>query len=250
MIKLKTNEEIEVMKEGGNILKNVVKSLLPFVKPGRTTLEIDKEAERLILENGAYPSFKKVPKYHWTTCLPVNEEIVHAIPGKRVLKNGDVLTIDIGVFYKGFHTDYATTFIVGDKKDKKIEHFLQVGKESLDKAIKQVKTGNRIGHISKTIFDQVTKNGYFTIEELTGHGIGKNLHEDPFIFGFLKKPIEKTEKIVNGTVIAIEVIYSFSSKHISYIDENDWTLVTEDGSISACFEHTVAFYKNRAFILT
>lgn len=251
MIKYKTTEEIAIMKKSGEILKKVMKELVPYVVPGVSTLDIDNKAKELIIKNNGEVSFDKVKDYFWATCLPINEEIVHAIPSKsRILKNGDVLTIDIGVLYKGFHTDHAITFVVGESKDKEIEKFLEVGKKTLQKALKKVKIGNHIGDISKVIYDEIRGAGYFTLRELTGHGVGKDLHEDPNIFGYVNKPIEKTALIKNGMVLAVEVIYSFSCEHIDYVKENDWTLVTQDGSISACFEHTIAVDKNKSFILT
>lgn len=250
MSNLKTQEEIEIMKEGGRRLRKVVSELMPAVTVGVTTGEIDKKAEYLILKYGGKPSFKKVPGYHWTTCLPVNEQIVHTPPSKRVLKNGDVVTVDIGMYYKGFHTDYADTVIVGEKRDKKTQHFLDVGKKALYKAIDQARVGNKLGHISRVIEKEIYGNGYKILKNLTGHGIGRDLHEDPYVFGFLDKPVEKTASIKSGLVIAIEVIYSMGAEDFKHESDDEWSVVTEDRSLSACFEHTVAVGDKKTMVLT
>jgi len=250
MIKLKTNEEIAIMADGGQRLRKVVSALLKIVKPGMTTLEIDELAEELIIKEGGESSFNKVKGYKWCTCLTINEQAVHTPPSKRVLKNGDVLTIDIGMYYKGFHTDYSTTFVVGDKKDEKIEKFLQVGKDTLDKAIKMAKAGNRLGEISNVIEKEIYGNGYFILKELTGHGIGRGLHEDPYVFGFNERPIEKTIVIKPGLVIAIEIIYSMGSEQIAYEEGISWSIISADRSLAACFEHTVAIMEDKSIVLT
>ncbi len=198
MIHLKTKSEIELMRECGKRLKASLDELLPQIKSGMSTLEIDVEAERLINKNGAESSFKRVPGYKWSTCLPVNEQAVHTPPSKRVLKEGDVLTVDIGAYYQGFHTDYATTCIVGNTKNPEIEKFLRVGEDTLNKAIEKVKEGARLGEISKVAEDGIYSNGYFILKELTGHGIGHDLHEDPYVYNYSRKPVEKTMLIPSG----------------------------------------------------
>lgn len=250
MIQLKSKEEIEVMKEGGKRLRAVVEELLPFIKPGITTLELDSEAERLILKNGAESSFKQVPGYNWSTCTPINEQAVHTPPSKRVLKDGDVLTIDIGAYYKGFHTDYATTFVVGSDTNPKIEHFLKTGKEALKKALTKAVEGAYLGEISKVMQEVIYGNGYFVLKELTGHGVGRKLHEDPYVPNYISKPVEKTMKIPSGLVIAVEVIYSMGSEEIAYEKQGEWSIRSKDSSISACYEHTIAIIDKNTFILT
>ncbi|OGK62207.1 type I methionyl aminopeptidase [Candidatus Roizmanbacteria bacterium RIFOXYB2_FULL_38_10] len=250
MINYKTSKEIGAMKECGLKLRKSVELLLPLVKPGMTTELIDKTAEKIIVSQGAETSFNKVKGYFWTTCVPINEQVVHTPPGKRVIKNGDVLTIDIGAYFGGFHTDYATTFIVGKQEDSKVSHFLDIGKETLTNAIKQAKVGNHLGHISHAIEEGICKNGYFVMRQLTGHGVGKELHEEPFVPGLLDKPIEKTLKIKPGLVLAIEVIYSMGTEEIAYEKGVDWSIITADKSLSACFEHTVAITDKNTFILT
>ncbi len=250
MIHLKTKEEIELMKECGKRLHASVQELLPTIKAGMTTLEIDTEATRLIKKNGADVSFNKVHGYKWATCLPINEQVVHTIPSDRIVKNGDVLTVDIGAYYKGFHTDYATTFVVGGSKDKKIDKFLEVGKKALELAIAQARKGKRIGHISSAIEKEIYKNSYFILRELTGHGIGHELHEDPYVPGFLNAPIEKTLVLKPGLVIAIEVIYSMGTEEIAYEEGLEWSITSADKSMTACYEETVAITDENTYILT
>ncbi len=249
MIELKTPEEIKKMKEGGQRLKEVVKRLIPQIKVGVTTESIDKEAGKLIVKEGGEPSFKTVPGYFWNTCLTVNEQIVHTPPSARILKEGDVVTLDIGMLYQGFHTDYAQTVIVGEKVEAKKKHFLEVGKIALAKAIKEARVGNRLGKVSQAIEKEIYSNGFFVIRDLTGHGVGRKLHEDPFVPGFLERSLEKTPLIKEGLVIAIEVIYSMGTEDIAHEGGNEWSIVTADGSLSACFEHTVAVTAKGAQIL-
>lgn len=250
MINLKTNEEIKIMIEGGKKLKKVVDLLIKQIKPGIKTKEIDKIAEKLIINEKGEPSFKKVKDYYWTTCLPVNEQAVHTPPNDRVLKDGDLLTVDIGMYYKGFHTDYATSFIVGEKKDEKIEKFLEAGKKALEKAISKAKINHRLGDISETIEKEIKSYGYFVLKELTGHGIGKKLHEDPYVFQFLNKKKEKTMVLKEGLVLAIEVIYAFSTEEIAYEKNNNWSILSKDRSLTACFEKTIAITEKKTLVLT
>ena len=250
MIDYKTEEEIKIMSEGGKKLKQILERLIKFIKPGITTLAIENEAQRLIKEEKAEVSFDKVEGYQFATCLPVNEQIVHTPPSKRVLKKGDLLTIDIGLYYQGFHTDCAKTMVVGEEEKGEIKRFLDTGKKALKKAIEKIKVGGYLGEVSKAIETIIKKNGYFVIKKLTGHGIGKDLHEDPFVFGFLDRSVEKTLKIKPGLVLAVEVIYSMGTEEMVFEKDNDWSIVTKDGSLSACFEKTVAVTKNGVLILT
>lgn len=238
-----------IMAEGGKKLQKVMRALVPQVKAGITTKAIDREAERLIRAEGAEPSFKKVPGFFWTTCLPINEQVVHTPPSSRILKEGDVLTIDIGLFHKGFHVDYAITLIIGGH-NKETNGFLEAGKEALDKAIKEVKAGAYLGKVSQTIENVIHKNNYFTVRALTGHGIGRQLHEDPYVPGYLDKSLVKTPKMKPGLVIAIEVIYSKGTEEIKNEKGNDWSIISADRSLTACFEHTVALTGYGAKVLT
>lgn len=250
MIDYKTIEEIKVMAQGGAILREVVKELVPQVKAGMTTLKVDEIATSLIKNKGGDISFNKVKGYHWATCLCVNEQVVHTPPSKRVLKDGDVFTIDIGVFYKGFHTDYATTYVVGGKTDPETEKFLKVGKETLDEAIAVAKKGARLGEISRLIQGKIEGNGYFIMRELTGHGVGRELHEDPYVPGYLDRKVERTLEIKEGLVIAVEIIYSKGTEEIAYERGSDWSIISSDRSLTACFEHTIAITNEGTILLT
>ncbi len=250
MIDLKTAREIKLMEDGGKKLREVAETLLSHIKPGMTTMEIDSEAEELIKRQGGESSFKSVKGFRWTTCLPINEQVVHTPPSDRVLKEGDVLTVDIGMYYRGFHTDYAETIVVGGVQKDTVKRFLTIGKDTLVEAIKQAKAGNHVGNISAVIEHKIRGAGYFILKELTGHGIGRKLHEDPFVFGYLDKPIEKTPIIKPGLVIAIEIIYSMGSEAIVYEEGSDWSIRTADSSLSACFEQTVAVTNKNTLILT
>lgn len=250
MVNLKSDKEIAAMTESGKRLKTVVKNLLPLIKVGITTKEIDDQAEELIKKQGGEPSFKTVPGYAFSICSPINEQIVHTKPCNRILKSGDVLTLDIGMLYQGWHTDYAITKVVGkESKDEKINKFLKIGEETLYLAIKKAKIGNRLGQISEVIEKQITGNGHFIIKELTGHGIGKKLHEDPYVFGFVDRPINKSPLINKGLVIAIEIIYAMGTDKMIY-EKDNWSVITKDRSISACFEHTIAVTDKGPMILT
>jgi len=250
MINLKSDEEVAIMSEGGKKLKAVVEDLLPLIKAGITTKEIDDKAEELIKKQGGNSSFKTVPGYLFSICSSINEQIVHTKPSNRILRDGDILTLDIGMLYKGWHTDYAITKVVGEQsKNEKINKFLKIGKKTLYLAIKKAKIGNRLGQISEVIEREITGNGYFIIKELTGHGIGKKLHEDPYIFGFVDQPINKSLLIEKGLVIAIEIIYAMGTDYMIY-EKDNWSVITKDRSLSACFEHTIAVTDQGPIILT
>ncbi|KKQ38327.1 MAG: Methionine aminopeptidase [Candidatus Roizmanbacteria bacterium GW2011_GWA2_37_7] len=252
MIHLKTKQEIGRMKEGGAIVRDVVEKLLGTVEPGITTYQIDRLAEEMIRARGAAPSFQKVNGYRWTTCLPINEQAVHTPPSATKLKRGDVLTIDIGVYHQGLHTDFATTVVVGGEgsADKKTNAFLQKGKDTLEQAIAKVQPWKHLGEVSGFIEHEITASGYFILKELTGHGIGKELHEDPYVLNYLDKPVEKTYKIQPGLTIAIEIIYSMGTTHIAYEPNIEWSIITKDRSLSACFERSIAVGEEETFILT
>lgn len=250
MIHYKSKEEIQNMQEGGKKLMSVVMELMPLIKSGITTNQIDELAEKKILALGGEPSFKKVPGYRWSTCLPVNEQVVHTPPSERVLEKGDVFTLDIGMYLHGLHTDYATTVIVDNEGSEEQRSFLKTGERALDEAINSAEVGGHLGSISKKIEEIVYEDGYFILHELTGHGVGKELHEPPFVPGFLDNSVENTLKIEPGLVIAIEVIYSMGTEDIAHEPENDWSIISADRSLTACFERTIAFDEKNRFILT
>jgi len=257
MIDIKNASEIEKMRTGGKILGEVLSQVIKAVKPGVTELELDALAERLIREKGGEPGFMKVPGYKHTICACTNDVIVHGIPTDYALQKGDVICVDCGVFYQGFHTDMAETILVSEDNEPQSPpyidkvKFLEVGKRALEEAIKVAVVGNRIGHISEVIQRIVEKeNGYGVLRSLIGHGVGRQLHEEPEVPGILSGKIDKTPLLKEGMTIAIEVIYNMGSPNAAYKGTDDWTIVSEDGSLSSVFERSVLITKNGPEILT
>ncbi len=252
MINIKTKEEIEIMKKGGKILAEALFETLKEVKPGITEAELDKIAENAIRKRGGEPGFMRVPGYKHTICVATNEVVVHGIPGPRVLKEGDIICIDCGVYYGGFHTDMAETIIVGSESSviKEVRDFLKTCKLALQEAISVAKAGNRVGHISKTIQDIVEGKGYSIVRSLVGHGVGRELHEEPEVPGFLQGKIERTPLLKEGMTLAVEVIATMGSPEVCYANEDGWTIKTVDNSLSAVFERTILITKDKPLILT
>jgi len=248
MISIKTEEETNIMRACGEKLKKVTSILFSKIQTGISTFEINDEAIKLLQEEGVEPSFTKVPKYKWAVCVPINSQVVHTPPSKRILKKGDVLTVDIGAFYKGFHTDFAITIEVGVKTDP-VSRFLNAGKSALQKAIDISCEGNRIYDISNVIQNEIEKSGFAPIKELTGHGVGRKLHEDPFIPGIAHGKREKSPEILSGMTFAIEVIYAMKDPTIVYEDDG-WSIETADKSLTACFEHTIIVTKSGPEVIT
>lgn len=248
MIISKTKAEIEIIKKGGQKLAHIKSELARMLRPATTPAEINKKAEQLILDAGGRPSFKMVRGYRWATCINTNEGVVHGIPTKIPFKKGDVVTIDIGIFYKGFHSDSAFTVVLG-QPSKEQQSFLKTGQEALRKGIQKVKKGNRIADISGVIQKVLKKKGYSPVYELTGHGIGRRLHEDPQIPCFLEGDPRKSPVIPEGAVFAVEVIYTQGSPELTLSDDG-WTISTKDGKISAVFEETVAVVEGNPKVLT
>lgn len=249
MITYKTEEELKLIARGGQILHKTFNETLSAIKSGVTTAYIDNLAESLIRAEGAEPGFQRVADYQWTTCICINNQVVHTPPSSRIIRYGDIVTLDMGVFYKGFNTDKATTIPVGSVSQEVVT-FLSEGKKALQNAIKQAKAGKRIGNISQSIGKDIQKAGYWVIRNLTGHGVGKALHEDPFIPGYLQGKAMRTPEIKPGMALAIEVIYAQSRTDITEEDGLEWSLVTENGSLSAMFEETVGVFNNKTLILT
>lgn len=250
MIHIKTPQELAIMKIGGKMLADTLYEVMDAAKPGVTEIELDSLAEKLIRQKGGEPGFMKVEGYNHTVCMSTNEVVVHGVPTDYVLKDGDIVGIDCGVYYKGFHTDMSHSKVIGKTKDKKKLEFLDTGKYALDEAIAQAIEGNHVGHISKTIQDIIEGAGYSIVRGLVGHGVGKNLHEEPEVPGFLAGNIAKTPVLKEGMVIAIEIIYNMGGKDVVYNNQDGWTISTADGSLSGLFERTVAITKNGPLILT
>lgn len=245
---LKTPEEISVMKEGGSKLSEVRKKLIRAATLGANAFDIDKLAESLIEKSGGVPSFKKVPGYYWSTCVNINEGIVHGIPKKdMVFKKGDLVSIDVGMLYKGFHTDTSDSVAV--LPSKKTKDFLEAGKIALISAIKKAKIGNKVYDISDAIEKNITSRGYSPVRSLVGHGVGRSLHEEPQIPCFTFGKREESPDLEEGMTIAIEVMYTQGRPELVY-EEDGWTISTHDGKISGLFEETVAVTQRGPIILT
>lgn len=250
MIHLKTEEEIEIMGAGGKILAEVLREVAKNVKAGVSELELDQLAEELILKKGGEPGFKKVEGYKHATCISTNDVVVHGIPTDYKLKEGDKVGIDCGVYYKGFHTDMAQTLRVKSQKEDEVDKFLQTGEEAMWEGIKVAKFGNRVGDISRAIQRTVEGQGYSVVKSLIGHGVGRDLHEEPEVPGFLDQPVEKTPKLKDGMTIAIEVIYNMGKADVVYSGGDGWTIKSKDGSLSGLFERTIAITDKGTFVLT
>lgn len=248
MIPIKTPQDLKVMQEGGKRLARIKEELKGRIAPGVAFEEIEKLAQEEIRKAGGKPSFSMVPKYSWATCINVNEGVVHGIPKNRKVKEGDIVSVDVGIFYKGFHTDTSITCGAG-KIDKDKEKFLSVGEKALDAAIREAKPQNRLGDISRTIEELLREFNFSPIRALTGHGIGRELHEEPQIPCFLLGKISETPKLLSGMALAIEVIYAQGAPHL-VLEEDGWTVRTKDGKISGLFEETVAVTNTGPLILT
>lgn len=246
MAQVKTKEEIELMKISGNIAAVALKKVLDNVRPGVKTIDLDNIAYQEVKRLGGQPSFTTVADYKWTTCITINNEVVHGIPSQREIKEGDIVSIDTGAIYAGFHSDMAFSIPVG-KVDQKIVKFLEVGKNALSQAISQAKIANRIGDISETIQKIIESAGYSIVKSLTGHGIGRNLHEKPLIPGFGK--IGTGPQIKEGMTLAIEAIYAQKSGEV-FLQKDGWTISTKDGSLGGLFEQTIVITKNGPIVLT
>ena len=242
----KTAQELEIMKASGKIASEALKKVLQNIRIGITLRELNSIAQREIRSHGATPSFMTVDDYKWTICTTVNEEVVHGIPDGRTLKAKDIVGIDIGALYKGYHSDLAITVPVGNVSDE-TRKFLSVGKRTLQEAIKCAKAANTIGDISHTIQKGIELQGYSIVESLTGHGVGKNLHEDPLVPGVGKKGQGIT--ITNNMTLAIEVIYAKGSPDV-VMGKDGWTISTKDKSLGGLFEQTVATANDGPIVLT
>jgi len=258
MINIKTPEEIEIMTEGGKILAKIMKELEKRVRPGIATKELDKIAKDLVFRFGAKCSFKGYQNFPACLCTSINEEIVHAVPSERKLKEGDIISLDLGILYKGFHTDMAITLPVGEIAPE-IQRLVQVTKKALEIGIEKVKPGNRFGEISRAIQKYVESNGFGVVRELCGHGIGREIHEEPQILNsvsFDKATVNKVEfqddgkiKIKEGMVFCLEPMVTAGDWKIKK-SKDGYGFETKDGSLSAHFEHTIALTKNGVKILT
>ena len=246
MVNIKTKEEIELMKYSGHINYLCHKLLEKNLRPGITTKELEDIARKFMEENGCTSSTIGYEGYPGYLCISVNDEVVHGIPGKRKLKNGDIVSLDISIKYKGYHSDSAATYPVGTVTEKK-KYLMEHTKEALYEGIKQVKEGATIGDIGHAIEQCAHKYHLGVVRELCGHGVGTELHEDPNVFNYGKPHTGMVLKA--GMTIAIEPMLNLGTKEICMLDD-DWTIVTMDGKPSAHFEHTVLVTKDGYEILT
>jgi methionyl aminopeptidase len=250
MIYLKTAEEIELMRESALLVSRTLAVIAPAIKPGVDTLHLDKLAEEFIRDHGGEPAFKgygsaKNP-FPATLCISVNEAVVHGIPNKNLLAEGDIVSVDCGVKKNGYYGDHAYTFAVGNIKPE-VQKLIDITKECLYLGIAQMVSGNRIGDISFAIQQHAEKNGFGVVRELVGHGLGKKLHEEPEVPNYGKRG--DGPKIKEGMVLAIEPMINLGSKHIKQLNDG-WTIITSDKKPSAHFEHDVAVINGKPEILS
>ncbi len=258
MITIKSKEEIGIMTEGGKILAGIMERLKKEIKPGITTKTLDRLTESLILKSGGKCSFKGYQGFLACLCASINEEIVHAAPSERKLKEGDIISLDLGILYRGFHTDMAITVPVGEIVPE-IQRLIQVTKKALEIGIEKVKPGNYIGDISKAIQKYVESQGFNVVRELCGHGIGRKIHEAPQILNsvsFDEVTVDKVKyqedakiKLIEGMVLCLEPMVTVGDWRIKK-SKDGFGYETKDGSLSAHFEHTIAVTKDGAKILT
>lgn len=246
MIYLKSSNEIEHMRKAGKIVAEALAKVEEVIRPGITTKELDKVAEEYIISRGARPSFKGLYGFPATLCMSVNEEVVHGIPGDRVLKDGDIVSIDCGAFLNGFHGDAARTYPVG-KITPDAQRLIDVTRESFFKGIEYAVVGNRIGDISHAIQVYVESNGFSVVRDYVGHGIGKELHEEPPVPNYGKAG--RGPKLAKGMALAIEPMVNIGTYAVDE-KEDGWTVVTYDGKLSAHYENTIVILDNGPEILT
>lgn len=255
MITIKSPKEIEIMREGGKILARIIKNLEKLVRPGVTTNYLNKVAEDLVLKYGAKPSFKGYrgaggelgKPFPAALCTSTNEEIVHGIPSDRKLKEGDIVSLDLGIYFKGFHTDMAVTLLVGRKVAPELLRLIKVTKKALKRGIKKARTGNTFGDIGNTIQRYVESQGFNVVRDLCGHGIGKEVHEDPQIPNYGKR--RTGPEIKEGMVFCLEPMVTMGDFKIKKTKDG-FGYEAKDGSLSAHFEHTIAVTKTGCEILT
>ncbi len=246
MIILKSDKEIEIMKEAGKIVAKTHEVLQKHIEPGITTKELDEIAEKEIKSLGGIPAFKGYNGFPASICASINEEVVHGIPGLKKLKDGDIISIDIGSIYDGYYGDAARTFSVGNIS-KEAKKLIDVTRESFYKGLKYCKVGYRLSDISHAIQTHVEENGFSVVRDLVGHGIGTNMHEDPQVLNY--GPPGKGPRLAKGMVLAIEPMVNAGTYKVETLLDN-WTVVTYDGKLSAHYEHSVAITDDEPILLT
>lgn len=246
-ISIKTNEEIDLMRQSGHLLAKVHEELHAALRPGISTLELDEIGERTIRALGGIPNCKDYEGFPASVCISVNNEVVHGIPSsERILQEGDIVSLDTGLIYKGFHSDAARTWGVGKISDE-AQKLIDVTRESFFEGIKKAKAGNRLYDISAAIDKFIRPYGYGIVRELTGHGIGTSLHEDPIVPNFRK--LTRGPKLQKGMTICVEPMITMGDRKVGWL-EDDWTVATLDGSLAAHYENTIAITDGEPEILT
>ena len=247
MITIKSAQDIERMRAAGRVVEETLLLLEQSVRVGITTAELDRIADAFIRSKGAYPTFLNYNGYPKSVCISVNDEVVHGIPSAdRILMEGDIVTFDTGLIYKGYHSDAARTWGVG-KISEEAQKLIDVTRESFFEGIKMAKAGNRLHQISRAIDNYVTPHGYGIVRELTGHGIGTSLHEDPIVPNY--KKFFGGVKLKKGMTICVEPMITMGQRYVGWLDD-DWTVVTVDGSLAAHYENTIAITDGEPEILT
>jgi methionyl aminopeptidase len=247
MIHYKNNEEVELMRESALLVSKTLSEVAKILKPGITTISIDQFIAEFLQDNKAVPSFLNYHGYPYNSCISVNDVVVHGFPGAYELKEGDIVSVDVGVYKNGFHGDHAYTFMIGKPADEVIQ-LVRVTKESLYKGIEKALAGNRVGDISFAIQEHTEKkHGYGVVRELVGHGLGRSMHEDPQVPNYGKRGAGPVLK--DGLVVAIEPMINLGKKDV-FTDADGWTVRTKDGKPSVHFEHDVCIRKEKADILS
>ena len=247
-VEVKSARELKIMAEASRIVATVLREIMGSVEPGQTTGDLDAIAERRIREMGATPSFKGYHGFPASICASINNEVVHGIPSnKRVIRNGDLLKVDTGAYFDGYHGDSCITICVGDAPEK-AQTLSRVARESLMAGLAKIKAGNTLLDIAGAVEDHVAANGFSVVEDYTGHGVGRNLHEEPSVFNFRTDELPNV-KLRAGMTLAVEPILNAGSKHCRTLKDR-WTVVTRDGSLSAQWEHTIVVTSDGCEILT
>ncbi|EEH96442.1 type I methionyl aminopeptidase [Clostridium tertium] len=246
MIIIKNNKEIDLMRSAGRIVAETLLLVEEKVRPGITTAEIDRIAEEFITKHGAKPSFKGLYGFPASLCISVNEQVVHGIPGGYVLKDGDIVSVDCGAYLNGFHGDAARTFAVGNVSEE-ANKLIKVTEQSFFKGIEYAKVGNRLTDISHGIQSYIEASGFAVVRDFVGHGIGRVVHEDPDVPNFGKPG--RGPKLAQGMALAIEPMVNLGSYKVKTLND-DWTVVTSDGSLSAHYENTIVILPDGPEILT
>lgn len=246
-VSIKSAREIELMREAGRILAMVHDELGKLIKPGISTMDIDRLGERIIRSYGCIPSFKNYNGYPASICVSVNDEVVHGIPNKhRILREGDIVSLDAGVIYHGYHSDAARTHAVGHVSEE-AQKLMDVTKQCFFEGIKYAKAGNHLNDISSAIQAYAESFGYGVVRDLVGHGIGEHLHEEPEVPNFSQK--RKGIKLVPGMTLAVEPMINAGRPDVAWLDD-DWTVVTDDGSLSSHYENTILITEDGPEILS